>query len=234
MKFKEQVLEYNKPTLNGDVYVTSNGDITLGTVTGDKISDTYVGDIIDVNGGGGGMTISPHQSWGIGGGSITAPAWSGSHQILSTKNTDSTSLWEDLVNTTVDGTIRVKNKMDKDLIDSKLPYNLKKDYKGNLIYEIAVAGYENVLIQKIKDGLRVLLDDVERDDLIGEEYEYICQGIKMKKQEMNIFIDQDDFDTKNHTASLENGILSLFVPIKSINSEEFVSVQSSNKKRKIS
>jgi HSP20 family molecular chaperone IbpA len=240
-KFKDQILEYNKSTKSDAVYTADSCTSAINsTAIGDvPNSEIYVGDNPLVWGDSG---FGIPAGWGgAGGGDIILAPHTGISDGNVLINTKDTNGWGKLtINSDNIGTVaqimpaQQKNKLDKDLIDSKLPYNLKKDYDGNLIYEIAVAGYTDVLIQKIKDGLRVLLDEEEKDDLVGEEFDFICQGIKMKKQEINIFIDQDDFDTKNHSAELENGILTLMIPIKKVNTEEFTAIKSKNKKIKVS
>jgi HSP20 family molecular chaperone IbpA len=126
----------------------------------------------------------------------------------------------------------VPNKVDKELVDCKFPYNIKKDHRGNLIYDFAVAGYaaDRILLQRTKNGINVILSEQEEeDDLIGEDYEFLCKGIKDSKIEESIYIDDDLFDTDNYTADLDNGILSIFIPVK-VGSLYFKNVVSKSKK----
>jgi hypothetical protein len=107
---------------------------------------------------------------------------------------------------------KLKNKVDKDLVDTKLPYNIKKDFNDNLIYEFAVAGYTECLTHKTKDGLKIILDDVKYDDLLGDEFEYLCKGMKGGRHEIPLFIDDDIYDTHNITKKMKYGVLTIFVP----------------------
>jgi len=102
------------------------------------------------------------------------------------------------------------NKVDKELVDTKVPYNVKKDLNNNLIYEFACAGYtsDRIEVSVKKDGLLLkLLKEDSVDDLIGEEFEYLCKGIKENDQEISIFIDSDEYVLSNTEIELENGLL---------------------------
>ena len=118
---------------------------------------------------------------------------------------------------------KVPNKVDKDLINTNIPYNIKKDLFLNLYYSFSVTGYDvnqiSLLIKK--DGFLLKLkkrDD--KDDLIGEEFEFICRGIKGNNQEIPIYIDVDEYDINSSTCELENGLLNIFIPkSKKVNSE---------------
>jgi HSP20 family molecular chaperone IbpA len=136
---------------------------------------------------------------------------------LSPLNAHSNPIWEE----------GLPNKLDKELIDSKLPYNLKKDSKGNLFYEISCAGYDSdqILIQTTKDGFKVILfpkDD--SNDLVGDDYEYLCKGIKTGKIEDIIYVDSDLYNIGDYTAELDLGILTLKVPIKIDKTTKFKTV----------
>jgi len=109
----------------------------------------------------------------------------------------------------------VPNKIDKDLIDTKIPYNVKKDLDANLIYMFAIAGYKENQIELVmkKDGLLLKLKSAPDDnDLIGEGFEYLCHGIKDSEQEVGIYLDVDEYETANSEVELDNGILQIFIP----------------------
>jgi HSP20 family molecular chaperone IbpA len=106
----------------------------------------------------------------------------------------------------------IKNKVDKDLVDTKLPYNIKKDFNDNLIYEFAVAGYTECLTHVTKDGIKIILDDVKYDDLLGDEFEYLCKGMKGGRHEIPLFIDEDIYDINNITKKMKYGVLTIFIP----------------------
>jgi len=128
----------------------------------------------------------------------------------------------------------VPNKLDKDLIDSKLPYNIKKDNYENIIYEIGIAGYtsDRIFLQIIKDGfmLKLFARNID-DDLIGEDYIYICQGLKETTQEINIYIDSDEYSLQDASTELENGMLSITVPKKSAIIPNQIPVKGSKSKK---
>jgi len=106
------------------------------------------------------------------------------------------------------------NKVDKDLINTKLPYNVKVDNYKNLIYEIAVAGFttKQIRLSLKKDGFLLrLLPKNDDDDLIGDEFKYLCQGLKETEQNIDIFIDWDEYDNKSYNCKLNYGVLSIKV-----------------------
>jgi len=115
----------------------------------------------------------------------------------------------------------VPNKVDKDLANSKLPYNIKKDCYDNLIYEISCAGYSASQISVIanKEGfilnLRKRNDD---DDLVGDEFVYLCQGLKENDQKAEFFIDWDEYNSSNYVCKLNHGILKIIIKKKKVNS----------------
>jgi HSP20 family molecular chaperone IbpA len=126
----------------------------------------------------------------------------------------------------------IPNKLDKDLVNTKLPYNLKKNFNEDLFYDFAVAGYsvDRIKLLKINNGIRLMLKELdESDDLVGEEYEFICKGIKNLKLTEDIFIDGELYDLENFTANLENGILSIFVPKKNEKTLHIKKVTDKNK-----
>ena len=109
------------------------------------------------------------------------------------------------------------NKVDSDLVKGKLPYNMLVDIHQNLQYDFACAGYSENQIRVVptKDGIEIKLyprDD--RDDLIGEENEYICKGIKDGFQTEYVFIDRSKYDVEQCVCELDNGILHIMVPFK--------------------
>jgi HSP20 family molecular chaperone IbpA len=111
----------------------------------------------------------------------------------------------------------IPNKIDKDLVSVNLPYNLKKNLNDDLFYDFAVAGYsvDRISVLKIVNGIRIILKKKNLDDdLIGEEFEFICKGIKNVDLAEDIYIDGDLYDVDKFEASLEDGILSIFVPKK--------------------
>jgi len=109
------------------------------------------------------------------------------------------------------------NKVDKDLVNGKLPYNVLVDINKNLQYDFAVAGYSEKQIKIIptKDGLEIKLSArIEDDDLIGEEKEYMCKGIKDGDQTEYVFIDRSKYDVEHCICELDYGILHIMVPYK--------------------
>ena len=69
--------------------------------------------------------------------------------------------------------------------------------------------------------------------LLGDEYEYLCQGLKEKDQSINIFIDWDEYD-KNFESELENGILTMKISRKKdMNSDIKVKSKSSKESIKL-
>ena len=109
------------------------------------------------------------------------------------------------------------NKVDKDLVSGKLPYNVSADIHKNLTYEFAVAGYteDRIKVLQVKDGLEIkLLVRDDSDDLMGEEKEYICKGIKDGNQTEHVFIDRSQYDVENCECELDNGVLKIYVPYK--------------------
>jgi HSP20 family molecular chaperone IbpA len=124
------------------------------------------------------------------------------------------------------------NKVDKDLVNGKLPYNIKIDLDKTLYYEFAVAGYSKnqIKILPSKEGLEIKLFESSQNDLIdnddeylGELYEYINKGIKLGNQTEYIFIDHSKYDINNIESQLKNGILYLkikYLPKKEIKIEE--------------
>jgi HSP20 family molecular chaperone IbpA len=132
----------------------------------------------------------------------------------------------------------IPNKVDKDLINGILPYNIRKNLKADLYYDISIAGYseDRILLQKLVNGIRVILEaKKEDDDLIGEEFEYLCKGIKDCKLEQEIYIDAEDYDLDKYSAYLENGILTIVIPKKDIKSLSYkkVTIKSDNKRKKL-
>jgi HSP20 family molecular chaperone IbpA len=123
------------------------------------------------------------------------------------------------------------NKVDKDLVNGKLPYNIKIDLDKTLYYEFAVAGYSKnqIKILPSKEGLEIKLfestseDLLEDDEYLGELYEYINKGIKLGNQTEYIFVDHSKYDINNIESQLKNGILYLkirYLPKKEIKIEE--------------
>jgi HSP20 family molecular chaperone IbpA len=89
------------------------------------------------------------------------------------------------------------------------------------------------LLVSQKDGIKVtLLALQDGSDLIGEEYEYLCRGLKEQHHEFSIYIDWDNYD-KSVDSALENGILSITVQKKAANTEGRISVKSRPKKEKV-
>jgi hypothetical protein len=206
---------YNHSAFNGG-YTGDNNSIYVG----DQINTPQIGDYpFEYTPDNGNIRINPGNG-----------NWSnGQDWTISTKDTsiNPTSIEALLKQMAPDENQEwvLKNKLDKDLVKGKLPFNLKKDIKNNLYYEFACAGYEKVLLQKVKDGINILLDDnPDEDDLIGDEFEFVCKGIKTGKQDSFIFIDQDLYDLDSYTAKIKSGILTIFVPLKEINKKQFLSI----------
>jgi HSP20 family molecular chaperone IbpA len=118
----------------------------------------------------------------------------------------------DEINKRLDSIENIPNKIGKDLVNGKLPYNIKVDFDKNLYYEFAVSGYDinHIKIIANKEGFEIkLLEDCD-DDFLGDMYEYISKGIKNGNQIEKIFIDYSKYD--NHLeSSLKNGILTVKV-----------------------
>jgi HSP20 family molecular chaperone IbpA len=137
----------------------------------------------------------------------------------------------DIILSDKDGEIRVKekirelesslnkyvhNKVDKDLVNGKLPYNIKVDLNKTLYYEFAVAGYTSDRIKIIpnKEGIEIKLFEDSPDDFIGDLFEYINKGLKLDNQSEFIYIDGSQYDLDSIKTTLSNGILTLIVKYK--------------------
>jgi len=109
----------------------------------------------------------------------------------------------------------VPNKLDKELVDTKLPYNVKIDTDTDaLVYEIAIAGYtaDRVKLSQKKDGfLLQLLAKDEENDFIGERFEYKCRGLKEMNQDIEVYVNTEEYDVPSAVTSLKNGILTIMV-----------------------
>jgi HSP20 family molecular chaperone IbpA len=211
----------------------SNDNLTVGD---DSLTFQYNPNVYD----------NPNWGTGGGGGGYTGNGgWTnGNDLVINTKDTVKIvpnqpvfNGWEKdtdifkIIGDQLKKTSNLPNKVDKDLININLPYNLKKNYKEDLYYEFAVAGYsaERILLQKITNGIRLILSEQkEEDDLIGEEFEYLCKGIKNVKIQEDVYLDGELYDIDNFTANLENGILSIFVPKRDVKSLQFKTVINKN------
>jgi HSP20 family molecular chaperone IbpA len=137
--------------------------------------------------------------------------------IRTTKNTNTITTDDIKVddNLYIKNSINVPNKIDKDLVSTSLPYNLRKNFNEDLLYDFAVAGYseDRILIQLITNGIKIMLKKYEADDdLIGEEFDFICKGIKNVDLSEEIFVDSELYNLSSFEATLNNGILTIYVP----------------------
>ena len=107
------------------------------------------------------------------------------------------------------------NKVDKEIVDTKIPYNIKKDYKDNLIYEICCAGFSKEEIKLSTEDNKLLLSAKidDEDDLIGDDFEFLCYGIK-NEIKAEFFIDFDMYDKLKMKTELHRGILRIILPLK--------------------
>jgi len=128
---------------------------------------------------------------------------------------------------------KIPNKIDKDLIDTKVPYNIKKDVHGTLIYEICAAGFRSEeLILDIKGNNIYLTGKInDDDDLIGDEFEFLCKGIKPELK-VDFFIDLDMYDKTKIECELSRGLLKLYIPLK-VEMKEKLSVKEKKEKGKV-
>jgi HSP20 family molecular chaperone IbpA len=100
---------------------------------------------------------------------------------------------------------------------SALPTNVyhEKD-KKDLNFEIAVAGYEmkDISIDYDRDFLVIkVLSDKEKDVTTQVNIrDYIKRTLRYSSCEMKHFVPEDFYDQEKTKASIENGILKIFVP----------------------
>jgi HSP20 family molecular chaperone IbpA len=228
------------PVKNANCYTAAISNTSISNdniVLNDRVTGDYTLNVYDQPtwGTGGGGGYNGNGGWSTGGDLVISTKDTDAFQKQQIfngwkENTDIYKILDDHIDKKV-STIHVPNKVDKDLININLPYNLKKNYKEDLYYEFAVAGYsaERILLQKITNGIRLILSEQkEEDDLIGEEFEYLCKGIKNVKIQEDVYLDGELYDIDNFTANLENGILSIFVPKRDVKSLQFKTVTNKN------
>ena len=94
------------------------------------------------------------------------------------------------------------------------PTNCLRDKDGNLIFEFAVAGYkeEEIGLELKDDSMQLVLNPVERK--LPEGTRMIQRGIRSAPARLSAFVPASKFEVNKVEASLANGILRVFIPIK--------------------
>jgi HSP20 family molecular chaperone IbpA len=94
------------------------------------------------------------------------------------------------------------------------PTDLIRDGAGNLCYRFAVAGYkESEISLEFKDESLVLElkpEEKKQDDNVR----YIQRGIKSGKTCLSALVPATKYDVSKSTASLEDGILTVDIPLR--------------------
>lgn len=132
-------------------------------------------------------------------------------------------------------TIKKSNKVDKELVDSRLPYDIKLDFRGDIYYSFACAGYssDQIEIKRNENGFLITFNATEdSSEFMDEEYEFLCEGIKRGLETATVFIDSGKYDLSKITTSLDYGVLTLKISaildinysIKDNNSKESVDI----------
>lgn len=94
------------------------------------------------------------------------------------------------------------------------PANILNDKDGNVTYEFAVAGYkESEIGLEFKDDSMILTLTPE-DQQAKEGVKYVQRGIRYAKSKLTAFVPVSKFEVSKSEASLKDGILTVFIPLK--------------------
>lgn len=94
------------------------------------------------------------------------------------------------------------------------PANIILKKNKNLIFEFAVAGYNQEDIDISFEGDRMVLELKKSQKDIEEEDTFLVKGIKNCSQKNWYFVPVAKYDTENSKASIKNGMLVIEIPVK--------------------
>lgn len=94
------------------------------------------------------------------------------------------------------------------------PTNFLRDKDGNLIFEFAVAGYkeEEITLEFKDDSMLLTLHPAERK--LDEGTRMIQRGIRSTSAPLSAFVPASKFEVTKVKASLKDGILQVFIPVR--------------------
>jgi HSP20 family protein len=105
-------------------------------------------------------------------------------------------------------------KLPKDYCSSSFPAcDIYEDEKNNMVLELCVAGYkeEDIEIEFEEDYLYLSLKELKDKD---DSKSYLQKGIKRAKAETCYYVPFDKYDVENTVAGMDNGILTITIPMK--------------------
>jgi HSP20 family molecular chaperone IbpA len=94
------------------------------------------------------------------------------------------------------------------------PANVILKKNKNLVFEFAVAGYNQDNIDISFEGDKMVLDLKKPEKKVEEEDSYLVRGIKTSCHKSLYFVPVSKYDVENTTASMKDGMLIVEIPAK--------------------
>jgi len=121
----------------------------------------------------------------------------------------------DFLDLVMNGSMEPLSKIPEVLLSGTFPpANLFQDKDGNLIYEFAVAGYNDEEISLEFRDDRMILSLSPKESSLPEGMKMIQKGIRSAKSKVSAFVPPSKFDVEKTILTLEKGILAVKVPVK--------------------